>query len=89
MEIIIKLTEEELNEKLTEAEFKGYQRALKEVSELRKDFIKCPIGCFDSCHVSSPSGTYEAPCKGNVFCMYAKQSYDAIDAILEQTRYWE
>lgn len=89
MEITIKLTDRELKEKLAEAEFNGYQRALKEVSELRKDFIKCPIGCFDSCHISGPSEMYEAPCKGNMFCMYAKQGYDAIDAILEQTRYWE
>lgn len=83
------LTEEELNKKLEEAELSGYQHALREVAGLRKDFIKCPIDCFDRCDISSPSEMHKAPCKGNMFCMYAKQGYDAIDAILEQTRYWE
>lgn len=89
MEITIKLTEVELNEKLAEVEAKGYRRALKEVVELEEDFKKCPIGCFDTCHISSPSEMYKAPCKGNMFCMSVQQSYNAIDTVLEQTKYFE
>lgn len=93
MEIIIKLTEEELNEKLAEAEAKGYQRALKEVAELEEDLEKCPIGCHDNCKMVKYGfgGGFsdDIPCKGNMFCITARQGHDLVNTVLEQTRYFE